>query len=258
MSRRHDNETSRVGLEPFPVTHWTEIFEAKLPDKRRRQAALSELLRRYWRPVYCYLRSKGHKREEAKDLTQDFLNEVLLGRKLIQRADRSKGRFRTFLLRSLDRYLTSVHRTQMAKRRQPEGGLVSLDGINWADVPRPSRFRTPAEAFDYACAAALLDEVIEEVSRKCIETGIVAHWDLFRERVLEPIVDDVEPPPLPQLCRKYHIESGSRASHMILTVKRRFQTVLRQHLRQLVESDADVDDELDYFMTTFSRGRARS
>ncbi len=98
----------------FETTHWTEILSARTLDENRRKATMDKLLGRYWKPVYCYLRRKGRDNETAKDLTQGFFQEVVLGRDLVQKAESQKGRFRTFLLTALDHYVTSVDRAETA------------------------------------------------------------------------------------------------------------------------------------------------
>ncbi len=147
MSKRGSKTTAGGPDRAFRTTHWTEIFDARSDDEPRRHAALEELLGRYWRPVYCYLRSKGHDGEAAKDLTQGFFHEVVLGRGLIQQANRARGRFRTFLLTALDRYATSLHRAEKAKRRMPQGGLVRLEGIDGLNVPEPATLALLALGF---------------------------------------------------------------------------------------------------------------
>jgi len=98
----HDNHTNIGGIrESFLTTHWSFIEAAGAGTEDRENAMIGLLLERYWKPVYCYLRRRGYNNEDAKDLTQGFFQEVVLGRELIPQADRSKGRFRTFLLTSL-------------------------------------------------------------------------------------------------------------------------------------------------------------
>ncbi len=258
MSSRADRIATGRWDGAFATTRWTEILEAQSEDEPDRLAALGVLLGRYWKPVFCYLRSRGHDREAAKDMTQRFFQEVLLGRGLVQRADRAKGRFRTFLLRALEQYAVDVRRAETAKRRMPEGGLVSLEEIDWLNVPEPIHCRTPAEVFDYAWASALLDHVLAEVEEGCRETGNHVHWDIFRERILQPILHNTEPPSIPQLCKKYRIPERARASHMILTVKRRFRVTLRRHVRQMVDSEEETDEEMAHLVKVFSRSSARS
>ena len=85
----------------FLTTNWSLIEGIQSTDDNNR-SLIELLLKRYWKPVYCYLRRKGHSNEQAKDLTQGFFHEVVLNRNLVQRADQSKGRFRAFLLHALD------------------------------------------------------------------------------------------------------------------------------------------------------------
>jgi len=252
MSKGADQTTSEGWDGAFHTTHWTHIFKVQSGDERLRRAALEDLLARYWKPVYCSLRSRGHPHEEAKDLTQGFFQEIVLGKGLVEKADRARGRFRTFLLTALDHYSANVHRSQKAKRRRPEGGLVQLEQLTELNIPEPIHHATPAEVFDYAWASALLDQVLAEVAGECRETGNATHWELFRARVLQPIMDNAEAPSLAHLCQKYGISKKGKASKMIMAVKRRFQAVLRRHVRQFVDSDAEVDDEIHYLLMIFS------
>ena len=80
--------------QAFLTTHWSIIENVGSSDEDRNQALIGLLLSKYWKPVYCYLRRKGYDNEQAKDLTQGFFHEVVLGRNLIQKADQSRGRFR--------------------------------------------------------------------------------------------------------------------------------------------------------------------
>lgn len=242
----------------FPTTQWTHVFSLQLGDQSRREAALAELLATYWKPVYYYVRHKGHDEQSAKDLTQGFFQKMLSSHGVVQKADPARGRFRTFLLTCLNRYLSDVFRTERTKRHMPAGGLVSLETVNWAKAPQLLRSTTPLEAFDYAWACSLLDKVFAEAETKCREKGTVTQWELFRAKVLEPIRDNVDPPSLEHLCEKYGIPDKATASNMIFTVKRRFRALLRRHVRHLVDSDAAVDEEIRELIAIFSRGKAIS
>ena len=255
---RYDRTDMGGRNEAFMTTRWTDILGARTQDADRRRAAMNELLSRYWKPVYCYLRRKGKNNEAAKDVTQGFFEEIVLGRELIQQADQAKGRFRTFLLTALDRYATSVYRAETAKKRMPAAGLVSLEGIGAPNIPQPAAAATPDEAFNRAWASALLDAVLAELEETYVQTGRVAHWEVFRARVLRPIMHNEEPTPLPDLCARYSIKGETRASNMIVTVKRRFQAILRRHVAQFVDSDEEVDGEIGDLMEILSKGGAGS
>ena len=84
MSKRYDKTTMGGGEDVFQTTCWTEIINAKTTDETRKKLIINDLLSRYWKPVYCYLRRKGCTNENAKDLTQGFFVDVVLQRKLFQ------------------------------------------------------------------------------------------------------------------------------------------------------------------------------
>ncbi len=117
----------------FLTTHWSLIDGIQSTDDRS-SALINVLLKKYWNPVYCYLRRKGHNNEQAKDLTQGFFHEVVLNRDLVHRADQEKGRFRAFLLHALDQYLSNEKSKRMAQKRHPKGSFISLELGEISDV----------------------------------------------------------------------------------------------------------------------------
>ena len=133
----------------FITTQWTVIGQIRSRETGRRDL-VGDLLKKYWKPVYCYLRHKGYDNEQAKDLTQGFFQEVVLGRELIQQADKAKGRFRTFLLFALERHLKSVHRKRTARKRIPKDRIFQLEQIDPADLPERVHGPTATDSFNYA------------------------------------------------------------------------------------------------------------
>ncbi|MBL7189541.1 MAG: sigma-70 family RNA polymerase sigma factor [Phycisphaerae bacterium] len=127
--RRYDQTSIGGAGGVFLTTHWSLIEKAQTNEEGNR-ALIGLLLNKYWKPVYCYLRRKGYDNEQAKDLTQGFFHEVVLGRGLIQKADQSKGRFRSYLLLALNRYIINVREEETARKRIPPDRLVSLDLID--------------------------------------------------------------------------------------------------------------------------------
>lgn len=240
----------------FETTRWTQIQAAKTHDLEHRRESVNTLLTRYWKPVYCYLRRKGYNNADAKDLTQGFFHEIVLGRELLQRADQTKGRFRTFLLTALDRYATSVHRKDTAKKRLPKQGLVLLDSGGLPDLPIPESKTTPELAFHYVWATNLLDHVLAKIRDEYCSTDRATHWDVFQAKVLRPIFENAESPSLTELCAECGIENERKASNMVVTVKRRFASVLKRHLQQFVHSDSEVEEEIKELVEIFSEGGA--
>jgi RNA polymerase sigma-70 factor (ECF subfamily) len=239
----------------FQATPWTAIEQVRGGPSPGARNLIGELLQAYWKPVYCYLRHRGYDNEEAKDLTQDFFQEVVLGRELIQQADRTKGRFRTLLLRALDHFLTSAYRKKMARKRIPPQRLVPLEEKELAALPLEARPLDSDDVFNYTWVSGLLDRLLQEVKAECLHQGMAVHWELFHERVLRPLMEDQAPPALAELCAAHHIEEATRASNMIFAVKRRFQSALKRRLRQSVACDAEIGAEFHDLLAFLTRPR---
>jgi DNA-directed RNA polymerase specialized sigma24 family protein len=230
--------------ETFLTTHWSLIDGVKEHTDKDR-ALIGLLLERYWKPVYCYLRRKGYDNEQAKDLTQDFFHEVVLSRSLIERADQSKGRFRSFLLHALNNYLVDEQRKEMAQKRIPQAKLVPLDISNPPVLPQKVSQLEPEQCFDYAWKTDLLERALAELKQWYLGRGMDTHWLLFRDRLMRPSLEGLEAPSFSQLSEQYGIEDETRASNMLGTVKRQFQKILTKHVRQTVLSGDVAEVELE-------------
>jgi len=241
----HDDHTTMGGDQKrFLTTRWS-LIEALADDENDGDLVLiGSLLKRYWKPVYCYLRRRGYDNEKAKDITQAFFHDVVLGRNLFQRADKSQGRFRTFLLVALKRYVVAVHDKEFAQKRISKYKLVPLEKIDESGFSALRTELTPEDSYQYVWVSSLLEQVLEQVKSDCYKNGKMCHWHFFQERVLGPIIDKADPPDMEELCSKYQIKDHQTASNMIVTVKRRFRKALRDSLRDLVSSDEEVDSEL--------------
>ena len=250
---RYEHTSMGGTAEAFLTTHWSAIGKIAADGDTDNQALINELLKSYWKPVYCVLRRKGYDNEPAKDLTQGFFQEVVLDRELIQRADQARGRFRTFLLSALEQYLARVHRKETAQKRIPKDKLIRLEQIDPAELPEPVGELTPEESFNYAWVSGLLDKLLAEVEAKYRAENKTLHWQVFHSRVLQPIMEHAQPPSLPEICEKYGIKDERKASNLIGTVQRRLRTALKRHLRRSVTGDADVEEELRELMQIFSK-----
>jgi len=229
----------------FLTTHWSLVEKASGDQENENRALIEALLKRYWKPVYCYLRRKGHSNEDAKDLTQGFFHEVVLGHHLFEKADQSKGRFRSYLLMALDRYVRNVRQKQDAQKRIPKEKLVALEEMDISELPAVVSELSEEEVFNYTWVSTLLERVLDRVKEQCQQDGMSTHWRLFRDRVLRPILESADPPGLKELCETYAIKDTGKASNMIITVKRRFQAAMETHLRDLVTSDDQVQGEME-------------
>ncbi len=251
-----DPTTMGGSREAFLTTEWDVIGQIRSGTESSSTSLVNDLLGKYWKPVYCFLRRKGYANEQAKDLTQGFFQEVVLGRSLIEQADRSRGRFRTFLLTALQQYVAGEHRRLRAKKRTPRGEFIAFEQLSADKMPQAPANFSPEETFHYAWAAQLLDQLLGDVEAKCRAEGRAVHWEIFSDRVLRPIMDNTAPPSLSEVCQKYDIASTSKASNMIITVNRRFRSALKRHIRRSVVQDTDVDAEFRELIQVFSKAGA--
>src|SRR6185503_4836066 len=119
-------ESDATSARVFATTHWSVVLAAGQGDSPQAHRALETLCRGYWYPIYVYVRRKGYGPDEAQDLTQEFFAQ-LIAKEHLRLADRSKGKFRTFLLATLDYFLA---REWSRAHRQKRGGqfiFLSLD-----------------------------------------------------------------------------------------------------------------------------------
>lgn len=233
--------------DTFLTTHWSLIDDIKAGEDQD-QSLIGSLLGRYWRPVYCYLRRRGYDNDQAKDLTQGFFYEIVLNRNLVQRAEQSKGRFRTFLLHALNHYVINVKRKQAVQTRIPKDRMIPLDAVNPSVLPQTLSEASPEDSYNYTWLSALLDQALSELRTECHNEGLELHWRVFHDRVIEPTLQDTAAPSLADVCQEYGIGDEKKAANMTVTVKRRFQKILKRHVRRTVTSDAEVDDELREIM----------
>ena len=112
---------------------------------------------------------------------------------------------------------------------------------------------SPEETYNYAWLSALLDQVLSEVEAKCRREGMEIHWKVFHDRVVQSILENVEPLSLAEICEKYAIEDEKKASNMNITVKRRFQAALKQYIANTVTSEANVNEEFEEIMQFSSK-----
>jgi RNA polymerase sigma factor (sigma-70 family) len=228
-------DTSMGGAEDaFPATRWTQIN-----DPTQREAILGELYQRYWKPIYHYLRCRGHSNENAKDLVQDFFTEKVFAREFIQKADKNKGRFRTFLLTAVRNYAIDLQRK--AKPTYPLEETLEL----------PAAQSDPAAAFTRVWAEEILQGSLTELKTECEQSDTHRHWELFQAWFLDS-KERIENKQMKDLCAQLRITDIQQGYVIIAKMKDRFRVILRRRLRPVVASEGEIDAEIREFSEIFS------
>ena len=126
VAKDHTTEDAESQVAAFTTTHWSVVLAAGQGDSPQAAAALEQLCRTYWYPIYAYVRRQGHRPEDAEDLTQAFF-AGLLAKQFLREAAPERGRFRSFLLASLRHFLVDQLRHAEAAKRGGAQRLISLD-----------------------------------------------------------------------------------------------------------------------------------
>jgi RNA polymerase sigma-70 factor (ECF subfamily) len=211
-------------------------------------ADLEELCRRYRLPVYAFIRKRGHAPEEADDLTQEFFAR-LVESDFLNKADRSRGRFRCFLMTSIDNFLRVEHRNATARKRGGGWRRIDLD-VNQTEhllLNELADNATPELAFERQWAKTLLNTVLEQLERDYAAGG---RRPLFQ--ALKPhLRADADALPYAQIAARLGVSlTGVKVS--VHRARQRFQECLRAEIAKIVTNQADVDDEIRHLLNLLS------
>src|SRR3954468_10796168 len=120
------DKASETSPRCFVTTHWSVVLAAKQETSAEADLALERLCRTYWWPLYAFVRRRGYEAHDAQDLTQEFFAR-LLAKDFLRAVDRSKGKFRSFLLAALEHFLAKEWRRANAQKRGGKFAFVSTD-----------------------------------------------------------------------------------------------------------------------------------
>lgn len=241
MSKSNER-TSKPGL--LPQTDWSQIRRLKAAPPAEQQPLLDVLAEKYWTPIFQYLLCLGHAEQEVQDLIQDFFVFALRTR-LFAKADEQRGKFRSFLLGSLNNFLANEHRRQSAKKRTPAEGIGSLDKLVDDGYYHPKALvttETPEVLFHRAWVREVVRNVLAAMEGHFKSTGKTTHFILFQSRVVLPELEGGEPPPLQEQARELGLEF-KEAANQIVAAKRAFVRLLEKEVRSYVRSKDDAVHE---------------
>lgn len=225
----------------FVTTRWSIVCAAAAhPRDETGRVALASLCQSYWYPLYAFARRCGYDAEAASDLTQAFFAR-LLEKNYVSDADRTRGRFRTFLLASLKHFLANEANRERALKR---GGGRAIVSIDVADAE--SRFRSePAHAltaeklFDRQWALALLESVLSGLREEYAAVGKVKLFDVLRPSLtFAPDAESYE-----RIARDLGTSAGG-VKIAVHRMRQRYRRRLRHAIADSVEHERDVEDEI--------------
>jgi len=232
----------------FPSTHWSVVLAAGDLASPQGQEAMAELCRRYWYPLYAYVRRQGYTAEDAQDLTQEFFTRFL-EKRYVALADPQRGRFRSFLLTCLKHSLINERTRGAAAKRGGERAIVPID-LQLAEEryrAEPAYDLTPERAYDQRWAADLLKHVLARLGREYVAVGKAAHFEVLRN-LLWGADDSVS-----------HAEVAARLEMTQAAVKTavcrlrgRYREILRSEIAHTVATPEELEDEIRWLFEVFT------
>lgn len=237
-----DNSSAAEGVARFHTTLWSLVLlsgESTAPGSRD---ALGQLCRLYWYPLYAFIRRRGYCPDDARDLTQGFFLH-LLEHKTLTHADPLKGKFRSFLLGSLQKYLCNEEDNARCLKRGGKTEFVSLDIVSAENRYRfePVDALTPETVFDARWAMALLSEAMKRLDEEYASQGKASTFGILK--VYLDIGNRRNPPPYEQAAHALRV-SVAAVKTLIHRLRKQYTALVRAEITRTVLDEADVDAEI--------------
>jgi RNA polymerase sigma factor (sigma-70 family) len=241
-------ETAKHADRQFVTTRWSVVLAAGRGETPEAQEALAVLCRNYWYPVYAFVRRKGHSPHDAEDLTQEFFAR-LLEKHYLAGIKREGGRFRSFLLTALNRFLANEwDRVRALKRGGGQQAVpIDRDSAESRYQVEPAHELTPEKLYERQWAQALLDQVLARLRAEYGQDGKAALFDQLSRSLSLPRGA------LPYAELAGQLGTTEAAVKMaVQRLRARYRELLRAEIAQTVAQPAEVEEEIRYLFATFS------
>jgi DNA-directed RNA polymerase specialized sigma24 family protein len=226
----------------FRTTRWSAILvaaESRMPGSH---AALAELCRLYWYPLYAFARRRGSGPHDAQDLTQGFFLHLLENRGLKQ-AHPLKGKFRSFLLASFQNFAADEAARARCLKRGGDREFVFLDSEDAESRYRlePADHLTAEKIFDARWAMTLIGHAVERLRQEHVARGEEPRFEILK--VFVGVEEGKNPPSYEQVAQSLRVSVGA-AKTLIHRFRKQYSVILRQEIGRTVSNPAAIDEEI--------------
>ena len=226
----------------FHTTLWTLVMVSAQSQAEGGMAALAELCRIYWYPLYSFARRRGYSPHDAQDLTQGFFLHLLEHRALTQ-VDRLKGKFRSFLLASFQNYLSNEAQRAQSLKRGRNFEFVSLD---WERAENryslePAEYLTAENIFDARWAMTVLSQAMTQLEQAYAAEGKTSTFEALN--IFLRIGDQRPLPSYEELSVTLGVSAGG-VKTLVHRLRKRYTLLLREEVARTVSDPAEIDGEI--------------
>jgi RNA polymerase sigma-70 factor (ECF subfamily) len=231
----------------FVTTHWSVVLSAREANSPQSSAALEALCRSYWYPLYAHVRRQGYAPHDAQDLTQEFFAR-LLQKHYLDAAAREKGRFRTFLLVALKRFLANEWDRRHAQKRGGFTAVVSIDQemAESRFAAEPAHQLQPDVLFDRQWAVTLLDRTMSRLREEYIASGRAKLFELLRGCLAR----DESALPYAEIAVRLNL-SEAAVKMAVQRLRARYREILRAEIADTVAAPEEIEEEIRHLFSAF-------
>lgn len=233
----------------FRTTHWSVVRAAGNEGSPQSTAALENLCRTYWYPLYAFVRRGGYSSADAEDLSQGFF-AWLLESKHLGVADPQIGRFRSFLLCRLKHFLSDENKKSRAQKRGGGRSVISLDAAQaeaWYGLEPATAELSPDLVFDRRWAIAAMEQTVARLRAEYVTANRAELYEQLKH--FQPGEDAGRS--YAEVGAHLGLSEGAVKS-AIYRLRQRHRELLRQEIAQTVATPSEVDEEIRYLITMLS------
>jgi len=234
--------------EWFLTTHWSVVLSAGSSDSTRARDALETLCRAYWYPLYAFVRRLGHGPQDAEDLVQAFFAQCLQ-KNYLGAADQAKGRFRSFLLIALKRFLANAWDKARTQKRGGAMPPVSLDALTAEQryAVEPSDHLSADRLFERRWALTLLENVLTRLRAEQVAAGRAVEFDALKDS----LTGSGRETAYAELASRLGTSEGA-IKVAVHRLRRRYRELLEAEIANTVGSPTEVAEERRYLLSVLS------
>lgn len=236
------------GARQFVTTRWSVVLSAGRSESTHAQESLAQLCKTYWYPLYAFVRRQGYGPDDACDLTQEFFSR-LISKKYLGDVDRSKGKFRSFLLASLKHFLANEWDKAQAQKRGGGQVLIPLDAHS-AETRyslEPVNETTPDKIYERRWALTLLEEVLKYLREEYTADGKAKIFDELKD----VLTGESDSAPYAEIGRRLGMTEGA-VKVAVHRMRHRYRAILRAEIANTVANPSEIDDELRHLFEVLS------
>jgi len=233
----------------FQTTQWSDVLATREGTCEQAGAALENLCRAYWYPLYAFVRREGRTPADAQDLTQAFFAR-LLERRDFEHVRRERGRLRSYLLAALRHFLANEWERARAQKRGGALTFVPLDETlaETRYAREPAAELSAENIYERGWALTVIDTALGRLEHEQATAGQADRFAALKSSLL----GEADTPPQAETAARLGLNENA-LKQAIFRLRQRFRTLLREEIAATVASPLEIEEELGFLIAALRR-----